>query len=89
MLLSDALQEMEQRDSSGEKKPFSVSYVKFDKARRTGGQLATLSNVRTIGSASDQKKNQTITVRAAGNTRHPYVIHIRLILEFNGKPIVW
>lgn len=89
MILQDALQTMDDFTPEGDKVTFSVKYVTFDRTRKTGGDIKELTGVRKIGSAFHQKNRQMINVQAPGNSRHPYPIHIRLILEFNGEKVHW
>lgn len=89
MILRDALQEMNQEDRFGNRRTFDIEYVTADRKRKTGGEIRSISGVRKVGSTFNQKENQMINVQVPGNTRHPYPVHIRLILKYNGNPIYW
>ena len=89
MILQDALQMMENFDENGDKVTFNIEYVTFDVERKTGGELKSLKGVRKVGSRFNQKRSQMINVQAPGNSRHPYPVHIRLILKVNGEKIHW
>jgi hypothetical protein len=89
MILQDALQMMENVNAFGDKVTFDLDYVTFDFQRKQGGEVKSLKGVRKIGSRFHQKANQMINVQAPGNSRHPYPVHIRLILKVNGEKINW
>lgn len=80
--LSDALQITEDAQ-----RPFSISYVSFDKTRKKGGEIIHLSNAARVGASHNMKWNDTISVKQLGNDHHPHAVHIHLITEINGQEI--
>lgn len=65
--------------------PFSVTFVKYNKTKRKGGQILTLENVRC---SSKFIKHDIITLThcISGQVRE---FHSRLMTNINGKQVVW
>ena len=70
------------------KKPFSVVFRKCDVKRKIGGELAEFSNVILHGS---DWPNATRTVKPAddANGDNLKAFHIRLMLYFNNRRVIW
>lgn len=82
ILLNEALEVMES------KKPFTVVFRKCDVNRKTGGELAELNNVVLHGS---DWSNATRTVKPAddANGDNLKAFHIRLMVFFNNRRVIW
>lgn len=82
ILLNEALEAMEA------KKPFSVVFRKYDVNRKKGGEITELSNVVLHGS---DWGNATRTVKPADDTNGDNLkaFHIRLMVFFNNRRVIW
>jgi hypothetical protein len=80
MLLIRLSQALDDMKSNG---PFTIEFVKADRKRKTGGEIARIEQA-TLSS----NNGQMINVRRPGQAR-PVPVHIRLITEFNGKKTVY
>lgn len=87
--LTDALNIMDEKDLKGVPIPFEIKFVTYDKAKKKGGEIIHLTNAVRCGQKHNMKENSTIGVTQLNNTHHPYAVHIRLILEFNGNKIFY
>lgn len=76
--LSDVLQWMESN------KPFSLEAVKYDRNRHTGGEIMKFHHAVLV---SQHAKMGTIRLKT--NSGHLRDIHTRLIIQFNGKRVIW
>lgn len=85
MALKECLQEME----TG--KPFTVTFVKADRKRNTGGELKTYENCRLHYSRKDSPANhyQHSTRNVMLQNGEIRKIHIRLIVQFNNARVVY
>lgn len=78
ILLRDVLQQMQ------EGKPFSITFCTADRGRGTGGEIITLEGVVQCG--VDYPNSGRLVKLPNGHIRR---MHIRLILRFNGKKVIW
>ncbi len=88
-ILQDVLQAMDSYTETGDKVCFDLEYVSFDRTRRKGGDLVSLTGVQKVGSTFNQRDRQMINVKVPGSSHHPFPIHIRLITKFNGEKVYW
>jgi len=65
-------------------KPFSLKAVKYDRNRRTGGQIFNI----THATLHNQYPELGI-LRIKTNSGQLREVHKRLIIEFNGKQVIW
>ncbi len=77
--LKDALDITEDKRQS-----FSIQYVKYNHAKKTGGGINTLPRAYRTGAAFKLEKQDMINVVQDG--RH-YPIHIHMITEINNIPV--
>ncbi len=87
--LIDALNKMDDKDGFDRKIPFDIKYVQYSRTTRKGGAIIELKNAITVGSKMNLAENAMRNVRCKHNNNHPYPIHIRLILEFNGEQVFY
>lgn len=82
IFLNEALEVMET------KKPFSVVFRRCDVKRKTGGSFAEFNNVVLHGS---DWPNATRTVKPADDAKGDNLkeFHIRLMVYFNGRRVIW
>jgi len=66
-------------------KPFTATFVTYDKARRTGGKIITIRHAKTIGR---DKTHGTFRFQCNG-AQQIREGHIRLITHFNNQNVVW
>lgn len=83
----DALQIMKRVNAAKKPVPFSIVFVKADKARGTGGEVVHLERIFLSDSKrSGSVENRTINIRPI-NTNDYIMVHLDLILYINGHPI--
>ena len=84
-------------------KPFDVKFVTADLEKQTGGEIIELRQVRlSIAkraapiARAGKKKNAGTQNHWANSTRNAVLpnglirkFHIRLIIEFNGRKVIW
>lgn len=68
-------------------KPFDIEFVTFDKRRKKGGEIISLSQVVRVNQKHDTKHNGTIGVKNPKNSYHPICIHTWLITKINGMEV--
>ncbi len=68
---------------------FSMSFYTLDRKNETGGTVKTVTNYVGTGSTHDALKNGTVTIKPATAGGHPITVHIRNIINFNGKKVIW
>lgn len=81
--LKDALLVMEDKSM-----PFSIDFITYDKKRKTGGKIISLTNCETVGSQFSQGKNAMRNIKQRHHSSHPYPVHIWLILKFNDQKVI-
>ncbi len=64
--------------------PFSAVFCKADRARGTGGEVVTVEQAVQIG--VDYKHSQRLIRLPNEQVR---TMHIRLIMYFNAKKVIW
>lgn len=69
------------------RKPFSISFVSFNKTKRQGGKIIKLSRAVRVGATHNMKQNDTINVKQLGPDNHPIPVHTHLILTLNDQEI--
>lgn len=67
-------------------KPFSVTFVKYSRSKRKGGEIVSFANVVMIKKANNAMKEHQITVRLLG-IDEIRTIYIYSILAINGKNV--
>lgn len=84
-----------------EGKPFDVIFVTADREKNTGGEIveirgARLATPKREGPIARATKKKTAQNHHANSTRNIVLanglirkIHIRLIIQFNGKKVIW
>lgn len=82
ILLNEALEDMEK------KQPFTAVARTCDVNRKIGGELITFTNVVLHGS---DWKNATRTVKPADDQKGDDLkaFHIRLLIYYNGRRVIW
>ena len=101
--LVTVLDQMEMMDPDNKPRKFDIKFVTADMNRKTGGEIIEIKNARKCigernkeiiyGSGSrpsrkpDHYKNSTRNILCEnGQIRK---VHIRLIIEFNGKKVIY
>lgn len=83
----DGLQIMKRQNAAKKSVPFSIVFVKADKARGTAGEIVHLERVFLSDSKrSGSIENRWINIRPI-NTFDYIKVHLDLILYINGHPI--
>lgn len=80
--LTEALEEMER------KVPFNVTYRKADENRKAAGERAELRGV-ILHSQDWEHSIRTVSIPDAEDGKDLRDIHIRLMLYFNGRRIIY
>lgn len=93
--IKDMLNTMQMRGEDRELIPFSVTFVKADRKKRTGGQKITYDEAVFVGgpSSKDKERNPNHYFNHTRNIRHKNsdritTIHPHLVLVFNGLKVV-
>lgn len=66
----------------------TMKVVTLDFERNTGGKRITLQQAQITGSNHSTKKNGTVTLREHHRYQEPITVHVALIEEFNGRPVL-
>ena len=80
--------------------PFSIVFVTANKSKKTGGELLKLDNCTLDKYQKKEKNPSSIASKPANETANEIrnlrlpnqqmrKCHIRLIVEFNGQPVVY
>lgn len=88
MMLREALTVMDRVDGRGAPIPFSITFVTYDKNRRTGGKVKTLAKAVRCGAAHNLQRARQFAVKPANGDGHQYPIHLRLVLRVNGEVVL-
>ncbi|WP_460894868.1 hypothetical protein [Rufibacter soli] len=84
---------MERTDEHGNPVPFSLIFCTCNREKKTGGEVIELPKAVLL-----RKKGSKAPNLGTGypsrlildlNTDRKYQVHIRLIDQFNGTPVVW
>jgi hypothetical protein len=103
--LSQALDQMKNRDHRGNPVPFSLTFCTADEGKGTGGEIITIQKavlgklLKTAPLADkirDTKASQSPQKQANSSKKifdlqaeRYYTVHIRLMWEFNSTEICW
>lgn len=85
--ISAMLDEME-REVKGQKKPFTLTFIMLNRAKRTGGKTRTVQGWIRCGQKHNMKNNGIIGIKEPDSNNHPIPVHIWLITHFNGKEVI-
>lgn len=85
MAIVQTIQYFEMMDLIALGNPFAISFVKYNKTKRKGGDQLTLEGVK-CSSRFIQHDILTLTHCQGGQVRE---VHSRLITHYNGKQVVW
>ena len=65
-----------------------LTIVTLDFKRKTGGKRIKLKKAQRTGSNHSTKENGTITLREYDRFDYPITVHVALIEEANGRPVL-
>lgn len=86
--LKDALRDIDRKGYRDQNGSFSITFMTCDVNRHKGGEMISLSNACGCGLPPDSQGQEKRGIKDM-DTGRPYVVHNRLIFEYNGKPIYW
>lgn len=85
--LSSVLAIMKEKDKNGEPLSFKIKFITCNPDKNIGGEIIELDNCIMTGLPYESK--QRIGIKSLINNHHPYPVHQRLIMEFNGQKVFY